>query len=616
MKKIVGLLLVVLVVIAGGVFWFQSKINDAINSKIAELNNSGFVVKHEQSTNYVKTSAKGEIEVIYPDKALPYILADMKNLELKKLLETQYNALDSNEKSSFFEGIKFEYDFVYENFNNKFTSNIYFTNLSKKVMYNLSADTNDESSKWLLDFLKNKKLQVSINEKKEYKIADIDTVIPNEVFITIRGWSGNEKNAAISLFKLSGTGESEKEFLILNNLNIDFDMTQNKESSKTSVNSIEFQDANNFLNIKNLVMSSTYEKTDKNINTQSEIGFDEVIAKAYNEESLNLKKSALKVNVSNLPIKTLEEVAQYYKDLKYDEYLKALTQNGTTIQSSGMASNYIIRNQKIFDTLKFDLALGLNKNGSILEAKKVNDILDNAKITIDLDAKTAENAKALLSFMPNAAEVNFIDTNDNLKRFESVLKNDGVYVNNKKVLEENQLLIPEKEEPQVFDDTPIQKVNQKNLTYTHKMIDENLLKLDIKYNTSLKVISSGGISVSFPQFKDSSRMIKHDTNTFKEINYYNAGTEIWNGGLQQNIISSYLLVEGWDENWKNKDDIKTISLIIDVNGLETLEVYLRAGALNETDSTEELSEIVPISGDIDQQNYPVEVIEIPLFRAR
>lgn len=616
MKKIVGLVFIILVAIAAGVFWFQNKINEGINTKITELNNNGFIVKHEQSTNYIKTSAKGELELIYPDKALPYILADMKNLELKKLLETKYNALDSNEKSSFFEGIKFDYDFVYENFNNKFNSNIYLTNLSKKIMYNLSADTTDETSKWLLDFLKNKKLQVSINEKKEYKVADIDTVIPNEVFITIRGWSGNEKNGAISLFKLSGTGVSEKEFLILNNLNVDFDMNTNKESSKTSINNIEFQDADNFLNIKNLVMNSTYEKTDKNINTQSEIGFDEVIAKAYNEEALSLKKSALKVNVSNLPIKTLEEVAQYYKDLKYDEYLKALSQNGTTIQASGNALNYVVKNQKIFNTLKFDLLLGLNKNGSIMEAKKVNDILDNAKITIDLDSETAQNAKALLGLIPNVAEVNFIDTTDNLKRFESVLKNDGVYVNNKKVLEENQLLLPEKEEPQVFDDIPVQKVNQKNLTYTHKMIDENLLKLDIKYNTSLKVVSSGGISISFPQFTDSSRMIKHETKTFKDINYYNAGTEIWNGGLQQNIISSYLLVEGWDENWKNKDDMKTISLIIDVNGLETLEVYLRAGALNETDSSEELSEIVPVSGDIDQQNYPVEVIEIPLFRAR
>jgi hypothetical protein len=250
-----------------------------------------------------------------------------------------------------------------------------------------------------------------------------------------------------------------------------------------------------------------------------------------------------------------------------------------------------------------------------MEAKKVNDIFDNAKITIDLDNEAAQNAKALLNLSPYGAQADFIDTTDNLKRFEATLKNDGVYVNNKKVIEESELVLPNKEE-QAIDDTPIQQVTQKNLTYTYKMIDENLLKLDIKYNTNLKTVSSGGISVSFPQFTDASRIIKNETKTFKDINYYNAGTEIWNGGLQQNVVSSYLLVEGWDENWKNKEEAKTISLIIDVNGLNTLEVNLRAGALNEVNTKETPSEIVPMSGDLDQQNYPINFIEIPILRTR
>ena len=81
-------------------------------------------------------------------------------------------------------------------------------------------------------------------------------------------------------------------------------------------------------------------------------------------------------------------------------------------------------------------------------------------------------------------------------------------------------------------------MTQKNLTYTYKMIDENLLKLDIKYNTSLKVVSSGGISVSFPQFTDSSRIIKNTTTSFEEINFYEAGSQIWNSDSQQNIAST------------------------------------------------------------------------------
>jgi hypothetical protein len=613
MKKLIGLLLVCLVSIAGGLFWYQTKINEAITTKIDELNNNGFMVKHEQSTNYIKTSAKGEIQVIYPDKVISYILADMKNQDFKKAIEMQYNSLDSNEKGSFFEGIKFDYDFVFENFNGKVNSNVYLTNLSTKTMYNLSQEVDNETSKWLLDFLKNRKLQVSINEKKEYKVSDIDTIIPNEIFITIRNWTGNENNFAITTLKLSSAKDSLKEFLLLSNLNVDYEITPEKESSKTTISGIEFQESDNFLNIKNLVMNSNYEKTDKNINTQSEISFDEVVSKTNNEETMNLKNSSLKLNVNNLPAKNFDEVSEYLKTQKFDEYLKALVQNGTTLQSSGNALSYVIKNQKIFDTLKFDLSLGLNKNGSILEAKKVNDILDNAKLTVDLDTQTAENLKTLLNLKQNS-DVNFIETANNLKRFEAVLKLDGVYVNDKKVVEENELLLYQEE--QAFDDTPLQKVDQKNLTYTHKMVDENLLKLDIKYTTNLDVISSGGISVSFPQFKDNSKIVKHETNSFKDINFYNAGSEIWNGGLGQNVVSSYLLVEGWDENWKNKEEEKTISLLIDVTGLETLEVYLRAGALNETDVTKSPSEIVPEFGDYDQQDYPVNFIEIPILRAR
>jgi len=122
--------------------------------------------------------------------------------------------------------------------------------------------------------------------------------------------------------------------------------------------------------------------------------------------------------------------------------------------------------------------------------------------------------------------------------------------------------------------------------------------------------------VSFPQLSDATRVVKKETKTFKDINYYDAGTEIWNGGLQQNVVSSYLLVEGWDENWKNKEETKTISLIIDVNGLNTLEVNLRAGALNETNTKETAFEIVPVSGDLDQQNYPINFIEIPILRTK
>ena len=614
MKKIVGIISVLLVIVTASVlFWFQSKINAEITNKINELNNNGFIVKHEQSTNYIKTTAKGNFEVVDTDKVAAYIFANMKNEELKKAFETQYNTLDSNEKGMLFEGIKFDYDFVLENLNGKINSNIYLTQLSKKTMYDLSLDTENQASKWLLDFLKNRNLQVNINEKKEYKVADIDTVIPNAVFITIRGITGNEKNLAINSLKLSDANVSKKGFVLLDNLNINYEVDSNKESSKTKINAIELQSEETIFNIKNLMVNSNYEEVGENINTQSEFSFDEVVSKTDGIESVNLKNSYLKFNVNNFPIKKLDELAKNLTEQNYEEYFKSFAQSGITLQSTGNASNYTIKNQKIFETLKFDLALALNKNVSLDNIKKLNDILESEKLTVDLDKETAENVKTLLNLKQNS-DINYVDLTDNLKRFETVLKSDGLYVNDKKVLDESELLFPN-EEQVIEDTTPVQKVEQKNLKYTYKMIDENLLRLDIKYKSNLKVVSSGGISISFPQLADKTRIIKNSTNSFKEINFYDAGTEIWNGGLEKNVTSSYLLVEGWDDAWDNSVE-KDMSLVIDTNGLETLEIYIRAGALNEKDANQQASEIVPQIGDLDQQNYPVEFLEIPLSRVR
>lgn len=623
MKKKFLIVVVFLAIIAAVLFAFQSKINNEINSKIDELNNNGFIVKHQQSTNYINTSAKGEIEVVYPDKVASWIFNGIKDEELKKAIEEQYNLLAPNDKELLFSGTKFDYDFVFENLTSKINTNIYLTQLSKIAMNNLAQETDKPSSKWLLDFLKDKKLQVSVNEKKEYKVADIDTIIPDEnIIITIRGFQGNEKNLTINSFKISDMNMENRGLLLLNEIAINYEKDTNKESSKTLIKNIEFQEKDNIFNIKNLVINSSYQKDEVNINTKSELGFDEVTTKNFNQEAINLKNTLLTFNINNLPIKKLDEIALYLKDQKYEDYLKSLAQSGMIIESSGNASNYVINQQKILDTLKFNLTFKLNKNMVENEPKDVTDIFEDAKLTLDLDAPTAQNVKGLLDLKQNS-NISFIDVDNNLKRFEAVLKNDGLYVNNQKVLEKNELAIPAKDNTfqeevrteDTSDDLTTKKVSQKSLTYNYKLLENNLLELNIKYSPDMKVVSSGGISVSFPQFTDSKRIVKNTTKSFEEINFYNAGSQIWNGGLEQNIVSSYLLAEGWDNNWADGKD-KEITLIIDVKDLETLEIYLRAGSLNEKDALEKPSEIVPLSGELDQQNYPVEILEIPIFRVR
>lgn len=629
MKRNILIIVVFLAIIAAALFGYQNKINSEINSKIEKFNNNGFIVKYEQSTNYINTSAKGELEIANPDKVASWFLSNIKDEELKKAIEEQYLFLAPNDKELFFSGVKFDYDFVFENFTNKVYSNIYLTQLSKIVMNNLAQETDKQSSKWLLDLLKDKKLQVSINEKKEYKVADIDTIIPDEnIIITIRGFQGDEKNLAINSFKISDMNMENRALFLINEIAINYEKDENKESSKTLIKSIEFQEKDNILNIKNLLINSSYEKKDININTKSDLSFEELTTKNFNFESVNLKNTSLSFNINNLPIKKLDEIGLYIKDKRYEEYLKFLAQSGLEIQSTGNASNYLINQQRILDTLKFNLSFKLNKNMVENEPKDVTDIFEDVKLTVDLDASTAQNVKNLLDSKQNS-NISFIDIDNNLKRFEAVLKEDGLYVNNQKVLEKNELAIPSEDNTfqedvnnesiennqNTSDDLTIKKVSQKSLTYNYKLLDDNLLELNIKYSPSLKVVSSGGISVSFPQFTDSSKIIKNTTTSFNVINFYEAGSQIWNSNLQQNIASTYLLAEGWDSNWIDKKD-KEITIIVDVKDLETLELYLRAGALNEVDTSEKLSEIVPQTGEIDQQGYPVEILEIPIFRVR
>lgn len=613
MKKLVLGAVAILVAVIAVVIGFKIKSDSLINAKIEELKNNGFVVKHQQSSNYLKTTGSGQIEVVYPDKVTTYLFSKIKNEEIKKTLEKQYSFLETVEKVEIFEGITFDYDFVINNLSFDANTNIYLSSLSKKAMYTLTQEsTNIASSKWLLDFLKDKKLKVSIDKNANYKIADIDTVIPELMFLTIRGLEGNSKNMKLGLLKLSGTEKSDKDFFQLNDLNVDYNFDDKKEISSSTIKNIEFQDFDNSFNIKNILINSNTIKDEVNISGKSEIGFDEVNVKKYGEEVANLKKTTLNFTVDKLPIKKLDEITSYLEDENYKDYVKTLFQSGISVSSNGSATTYMIKGQKIFDTLKYDLSLGLNKNGSIEDAKNVKDIFETIKLVINLDNETAQNLKNLLNLKQPDSQVDFIDGENNLKKFEAELKTDGVYVNGKKVLEEKELELPKKKS---FDDSQYlgQNTNGKGVFYDYELIGDNLLKVTFRYVPDMSTITSGGISVSFPELKDATRIKKHTTNSFEKINFYDAGSEIWNGGLEKNIISSYLLVEGWDENWTDATIEKEFSLEIDVKDLDVLQINLRGGALNDTNNGEKASEIVPVDGELDQQNYPIQIADIEIY---
>lgn len=183
----------------------------------------------------------------------------------------------------------------------------------------------------------------------------------------------------------------------------------------------------------------------------------------------------------------------------------------------------------------------------------------------------------------------FVDTEDkNIKRFETELKTDGIYINGIKALDEKELEFPSKN----YDTLSYDGISGANtqVTSSYELINDNLLRVSFKYTPNMEVISAGGIAVSFPQLKDASKIKAHNTKSFDKIDYYIAGNEIYSGMLGENVKAEYLMVEGWDENWTDPKATKEFSLDIDITDMKNsyLEINLRGGALNETDSTKSI----------------------------
>ena len=73
-----------------------------------------------------------------------------------------------------------------DNINTDVNINVYLTNLSKKVMYNLNQDSYNQTSRWLLEFLNDKKLKVSFDRFGQFKLADIGLALQMHLAVIYR----------------------------------------------------------------------------------------------------------------------------------------------------------------------------------------------------------------------------------------------------------------------------------------------------------------------------------------------------------------------------------------------------------------------------------------------
>ncbi len=119
--------------------------------------------------------------------------------------------------------------------------------------------------------------------------------------------------------------------------------------------------------------------------------------------------------------------------------------------------------------------------------------------------------------------------------------------------------------------------NKVDLKTSHEIVGNKLI-LTVK-STNLVDDGKGGISVSFPQFVTTSRVLKSEKIGFNKVNLYKKGTKIWNREIRKTVRSSYLLSEGWSNKWRANEE-KIIKLEISIKNLDKLVVHVRTNIIN------------------------------------
>ncbi|MCG3717289.1 hypothetical protein L5F64_16980, partial [Aliarcobacter butzleri] len=201
------------------------------------------------------------------------------------------------------------------------------------------------------------------------------------------------------------------------------------------------------VSIKNLILDSQSLQDKDNISGNSKISFDELNIVKDNKlyltsssKNIGLNKTSLDIAFDKIPYKKYEEMLSSISDKdflqKYDDFMKVVSQNGFQMTINGASNNFKIDENKYFNTLKFNSTFKMNQNfDSMNKIKSIKDIFEVVKATLDIDADSVKSLSSLLK----DDEFKAIDIENNQKRFEIELKDDGLYFNSKKFLDQKDL---------------------------------------------------------------------------------------------------------------------------------------------------------------------------------
>lgn len=630
MKKIVVGILVVILILIATCFGLKSTINSKIDSKIDELNKNGFYVNIEKNNKFLNTQGKGKIEVAYPLKVIEYLLGKKDDSEFKKQFEELLKIMPNDSKYDLLDGLTFEYDFSLSNISSKLDLNLYLVSLSDKYRYEeLTKYNYGYSTINFNDILKNRELKINIDEKGNFKVDNISFISAGGIFV-LRGINGDINRVNIPFMKVefANSGYLDNKILVENTTFYYKEDKNKKIDSKLDIGTFYYENLDEEFNIKNLKISSYSIPVGDDLKGDTKISFEELNSKKFDysysstnknkKDFINVKKTSLAFEYDKLPYEKYKEFIKSF-NLDYDkslektkEFLEALSKSNMSLTLFGESENLGIQNNSWYKKLKISSNFELSKNLASMQFDTLNDILSVLKFDVEVDSESAQ--KALENGIDEMKDkIKFVDSqNKDFKLFKAELKEDGLYVNDVLTFTKDKLKFPKNSFDTAY--SPSVYTDDSKISYNYEMLDKNTLRVNFKYKTSLETLSSGGIAVSFPQLTDDSKIKAKTSKNFAKLDVYKKGDTIYSGLLDKNLQATYLMIEGFDENWIDTNIEKEISLDIDVSKMDDyLEINLRGYSTAANKIDYELLPTEQNSGTKDQQSYYIKIADIDLY---
>jgi len=596
-------------------FILTISITSNIQLKVDELNKNGFnVTKNKVYDNFLKTSGTGEIEIVNTSKVLDYLVSKSNFEELKEEITNILSFIKEEDKKEFLNGLTFDYNFTIFNIGSNLDLNLYLTKFPIKY----SKDNSIYSDK-----LKNKEIYININEYGNFQASNIN-FISNKSEIFIQDLKSSNKGINISHMELI-PNKSLDEAIFIDNANIFYNEDNNKIISKLNIGNIEYKDLKKTkLKLKNIKLSTSYflYNNIKN-NTKVSIGeLKHIYNDGFDDEIIILKNTSFFISSDKFLYKKIKELRKkfgldVYSLSSITNIFETLANSDFTINIQGNSKELNKYENNLYKDLKLNANLVLNKNSS-MKFDSLNDIFSVLKADIEVDTTSFEKLMQnyfIIDFKSQAKLWNSsneeLESHKELKKTQIELKEDGLYVDN---------ILTSKGYFNSYYNL-VEGYNSSNVSYTYELVAKNILRVNFKYKTGLKDVSSAGICVSFPQFAQASKVLRKDTKTFKQIDFYNKGDTVYSRMLSRNLIAKYLIIEAWDDSWSDINTQKEFSVDFDISDLDnTFEINLRGYSVAADKVNYELApnygKPVFENGHSllhDQQGYSVKIANIDLF---